>query len=195
MDTKSGRTVTEILRENHPDPFKPDPKHFHSYSSVPELETMTIDREVVEKVSHTLSGSTGLGGTDSTCLQQWLSCYKSSSRSLQESIGEFMEWIANTDVPWAAYRALWAGRLIAIDKLPGVRPIGIGETWRRMMAKNVMNMAGHEETKACKTTQLCAGLPSGIEGGIHSIMKLREEHAEEENWAFLMIDAKMHLIR
>jgi hypothetical protein len=31
--------------------------------------------------------------------------------------------------PLAAYRAMWAGRLLSLDNIPGIRPIGIGEMW------------------------------------------------------------------
>ncbi|KAL7519316.1 hypothetical protein ACHAWF_000226 [Thalassiosira exigua] len=52
----------------------------------------------------------------------------------------------------------------ALDKQPGVRPLGIGEIWRRAMAK-----------AACGSTQLCAGLEAGIEGAIHSVLETAAE--------------------
>ena len=41
--------------------------------------------------------------------------------------------MANDLVPWAAIRAFRAGRLIALDKFPGVRPIGIGDVFYRLL--------------------------------------------------------------
>eukprot|EP00957_Ditylum_brightwellii_P002946 225093-Ditylum_brightwellii.AAC.1 len=54
------------------------------------------------------------------------------------------DWLANTAPPWAAYRALMACRLVALDKCPGVRPVGIGKMVRRLIAKMVIRACGDE---------------------------------------------------
>jgi len=51
--------------------------------------------------------------------------------------------------PWAAYQALITGHLLALDKNPGARPIGIGDTWRRVLAKSILQVAGPVATEAC----------------------------------------------
>ena len=38
---------------------------------------------------------------------------------------------------------------------------------------------GQEATCACGTNQLCAGLEASIEGGIHFIRQLQDEHLED----------------
>ena len=67
----------------------------------------------------------------------------------------------------AAYRALISGQLIAPEKKPGIMPVGVEETWRRMMAKCLLRVAGPEAKAACSTTQLAGGLEAVIEGAIH----------------------------
>lgn len=62
-----------------------------------------------------------------------------------------------------------SGRLVALDKCPGIRPTGIGEVWRRLLAKYLLSVAASEATEACGTDQLCAGLKSGIERAIHAM--------------------------
>lgn len=53
-----------------------------------------------------------------------------------------------------------------------------------------MEVAGQEAKTACGTTQCCAGLEAGIEGGIQAIIhELWTEHHEEENWGFLLVNA------
>jgi hypothetical protein len=82
-----------------------------------------------------------------------------------------------------------AGRLLALDKCPGIRPIGIGETWRRAIAKCILKVAGKDAKETCGIDQLCAGLESGIEGAIHAMNHMWELHSMEEEWGFLLIDA------
>ena len=61
------------------------------------------------------------------------------------------DWMANSSPPWAAYRALMACHLVALDKRPGVRPVGIGETLRWALAKLVMRAAGDQAKTAYGT--------------------------------------------
>ena len=105
-------------------------------------------------------------------------------------VGEFVEWLRNGRPPWAAYWALMSGRMIALDKHPGIRPVGVSETWRRMMVKCLLRVAGPEAKVACGTTQLAGGVEAGIEGAIHAMRILWEEHQTEEDWGFLHIDAR-----
>ena len=85
------------------------------------------------------------------------------------------DWMANSSPPWAAYRALMACRLVALDKRPGVRPVGIGETLRQALAKLVMRAAGDQAKTVCGKLQLCAGLKAGIEGVTHDVGQRRVE--------------------
>ena len=62
-----------------------------------------------------------------------------------------------------------ACRLVALDKRPGVRPVGIGETLRRALAKLIMRSAGDQAKTARGNLQLCAGLEAGIEGATHAV--------------------------
>ena len=87
-------------------------------------------------------------------------------------IGDFIEWLGNGRPPWTAYRALISGRLIALDKQAGIRPVGVGETWRQMMAKCLLRVDGPEAKAACGTTQLAGGLEAGIEDPIHEMRVL-----------------------
>ncbi len=64
------------------------------------------------------------------------------------------------------------------------------ETWRRAFAKCLLKVAGPEAKEACGTDQLCAGLESGIEGGIHTVQLMWDTHHMEEDWGFLLIDAR-----
>ena len=59
--------------------------------------------------------------------------------------------------------------LVALDKMPGVHPVGIGERLRQALAKLVMRTAGDQANTVCGNLQLCAGLEAGIEGTTHAV--------------------------
>eukprot|EP00957_Ditylum_brightwellii_P170001 12939332-Ditylum_brightwellii.AAC.1 len=80
-------------------------------------------------------------------------------------MAEWACWLANNSPPWAAYRALMACRLVALDKCPGTRPVGIGEIFCRL--------AGDQAKAVCSNLQLCAGLEAGIEGAVHAVRDRR----------------------
>ena len=68
-----------------------------------------------------------------------------------------------------------ACRLVVLDKQPGVRPVVIGETLCRDLAKLVIREAGYQAKTACDNLQLCAGLEASIEGSTHAMGQRRME--------------------
>ena len=63
-----------------------------------------------------------------------------------------------------------ASRLIPLDKGEGaVRPIGVGEVLRRILAKCVMNVAKEDVAHASGSLQLCVGQNSGNEAAVHAM--------------------------
>ena len=97
--------------------------------------------------------------------------------------------------PWAAYRSLMLGRLIGLDKFPGVMPVCVGETLRRMLEKCMLLVTGAEAKEACRTEQLCGGPEAGTEGGIQAVRIMWQQHDKEEKWGFLLIDTEMHSMK
>ena len=51
-------------------------------------------------------------------------------------------------------------------------------------------MAGGQAKSACGTSQLCAGLEAGIEGAVHVVNALWEVHQHDDDWRFLLVDAR-----
>ena len=69
--------------------------------------------------------------------------------------------------------------LVALDKNPGVRPIGVCEVARRIISKeDIQDAAG--------ARQLCGGQIAGIEAAVHSVRKLFDDDKTE---AILLVDA------
>ena len=83
-----------------------------------------------------------------------------------------------------------SGRLIALDKQPGIIPVSVGETWRRLMKKCLLQVTGQEGKATWGTNQLVGGVEERIEGGIQDMRVLWEDHSQEDNWGFLLIDAR-----
>ena len=60
----------------------------------------------------------------------------------------------------------------------------------RFDSKCVLFFARGEARDECGVDQLCAGLEAGVEGGIHALRLIWELHVQEEEWGFLLMDAK-----
>ena len=133
----------------------------------PDLTPVDITKNTVTAVAGRLSGGDGPGGAESVSLQHWLLRFGAASAELRLIVGEFVEWLGNGRPPWAAYRDLMSGRLIALDKQPGISLVRVSETWRMTMAKCLLRVAGPEAKADCGTTQLAGGVEAGIEGAIH----------------------------
>ena len=75
-------------------------------------------------------------------LRNWILRFGCASEEFRVVVASLADWMTNSSPPWAAYCALMVCRLLALDKRPGVRPVGIGETLGRDLAKLVMRAAG-----------------------------------------------------
>ena len=79
-----------------------------------------------------------------------------------------------------------ASRLIPLNKMPGLRPIGVGEVLRRIIGKIVMSTLKSDVVKSCANSQMC-GHKSGSEAAIHT-MKMMYERDDSD--AVLLVDAE-----
>ena len=173
--------MLEMLHAKHPDARPPSASCLDAYPGPPpEMVPVDITDDVVTAVAGCLSGGAGPGGTDSISLQHWLLRFGAASGELRLIVAEVGEWISNRPPPWAAYRALMSGRLIALDKSPGIRPVGINETWQRLLAKCLLGVSGQEAKTACGTDQLAGRVEAGIEGEIHAARLQWAQHTDED---------------
>ena len=109
-------------------------------------------------VASKLSSAAGALGVEAVDMRNWLLCFGCASEELRFVVARLADWMDNSSPPWGAYHALMACRLVALDKWPGVHPVGIGETLRRSWAKLVMRAARYQAKIACVNLQLYAGL-------------------------------------
>eukprot|EP00957_Ditylum_brightwellii_P203185 15333566-Ditylum_brightwellii.AAC.2 len=121
-DTNTGLTVKEVLLSKHSNPTLPQESAFDKYEELPALIDLDITAGTVKHIASRIQGSAGLGGVEAVSWQDWLLRFRAASLKLREAVAKLMRWLANTQPAWAAYWALVAGRLIALDKCPDVRP-------------------------------------------------------------------------
>ena len=98
--------------------------------------------------------------------------FREDSKTLFTSIEIFVNWIANQRPPWASYRVFMSVCLIALDKLPAVHPVLVGETCRRVFKKCVLEVTGPEATNAFQDDQLCDRIKVVIDGAVHGIQAI-----------------------
>ena len=114
-------------------------------------------------VESKLSVAAGVLVSETIELRKCLLRFGCLTEDLIVVVARLADWMANSFPPWAAYRALLACHLVALDKRPGVRPMGIGEKLRWALAKIVMRAAGDQVKAACGNLHLCTGLKADIE--------------------------------
>src|SRR5436190_11021138 len=118
-------------------------------NELPYLQQITITNKVVERVARKLHGGGGPGGSNSEQWSDFLLRYGKKSYSLRDAVAALANELCNNEVEWKRIHALMSCRLIALDKCPGVRPIGIGESLRRILSKCVLEITRNEVTEAC----------------------------------------------
>ena len=114
------------------------------------------------------------------------SVFKQASNSLCQSLANVAKRLCSSYIDPKVLSPLLACRLIALDKCPGVRPIGIGDTARRIIAKAVLVITKGDILDAAGSIQLCGSQISGCEAAVHSV---RESFDDENTEAALLIDA------
>ena len=129
--TKIGRLVADVLREKHPDMHVPPVENptceaFEVYEGVPKTVPLDFTEYDVTWVASKISGAAGALGAGAMELRNWLLCFGCASEELRVVVASLADWMSNSSPPWTAHRALMACRLVALDKRPGVRPVGIG---------------------------------------------------------------------
>eukprot|EP00957_Ditylum_brightwellii_P045845 3478240-Ditylum_brightwellii.AAC.1 len=168
--TKSGQPVVEVLKGKHPDTrvldvLDPNCTAFEEYDRVPEVVPLDFTQGSVAHVASHMCGSGGPLGQDAVTLSNWLLRFGVASEELREEIALLADWLSNGSPPWAAYRALIAGCLVALDKCPGTRPVGIGEILRCLIAKMVIRATGDEAKVADQGSSTCSTHAEGTPAG------------------------------
>ena len=187
----SSPEVLQKLIEKHPkardaDPDTLLPGHF---LPVPSSLFDALNGDVIQNIAMNSKGAAGPYGMDASDMRTLL-CSKRLGRAatnLCEAIADLARRLCTEFVDPASLSAFLSCRLVPLEKGSNdIRPIGIGETLRRIVGKAVTRILKPEIQKSCGNLQVCAGIEGGCEAAIHS---MREMFEDDENEAALLIDA------
>ena len=112
--------------------------------------------------------------------------FKHEGKELREQIATLTCKLATTVIDTNTIDALVACNLIPLNKNPGVRPIGVGETLRRIMGKIIRLSLKNDIQIAAGPLQVATGVESGAEAAIYAMRTIFEDEQYE---AVILVDA------
>lgn len=181
-------TVRETLINKHPQGQQVNPNCIVS-SPPQEIHPVifdSIDANAIRAASLKITGAAGPSGLDAHEWRRLCTTFGRVSTNLCSALADVAKRLCTTYVDPKVLSPLLASRLIALNKNPGVRPIGIGDTARRIIAKAVLFTVRPDIQDATGCIQLCGGQISGIEAAVHAV---RSTFALDSNEAVLLVDA------
>ena len=145
-----------------------------------------IDGDMIQSTALKTDGAAGPSGLDAAAWRRMCSFFKTCSTELCDALAAVARRICSSYVDPSSLTAYVACRLIALDKCPGVRPIGIGEVSRRIIGKAIIKTIGREIREATDPLQTCAGHLSGCEAAVHAMHQVFED---QETEGVILVDA------
>ena len=109
------------------------------------------------------------------------------SRELCDGLARFGRRLFTEIVNPAPIASFLASRAVALDKNPRIRPVEIGDIFRRIISSVIMKLMRDEVIEVMGPLQTCAGHAGGIEATVHAMQQLYED---KETEGCLLIDAE-----
>ena len=132
--------VINSLKAKHPEPAPifNDILHNGPLEEVPNNYFDSIDELTIRKSAKMTRGAAGSSHFDSEQFRRILCSnnFKFEGKALREQIARFARKIASSLIDPNSLEAYMTSRLIPLNKNPGIRPIGIGETFAKDSRKN-----------------------------------------------------------
>eukprot|EP00794_Sanderia_malayensis_P006469 gene6469-7206_t len=146
----------------------------------PVVEPIIFDvtnEEMLLKAAQMTRGGSGPSGIDADDWCKILSSrdFGDAGNDLRSAIAAVTRSLCTRNVGDQSITALMASRLVPLDKIPGLRPIGVGEVLQRIMGELtdvwtevVMVVTKPDVVNACANSQMC-GQKSGSVAAIHTM--------------------------
>ena len=145
-----------------------------------------IDAKCIRSTALKTFGAGGPSRTDVYCWRRLCTSFGNSSEELCQALSLVAKCLCSSYVHPDGIRPLLACCLIALDKKPAVRPIGVSEILCRIIAKAILSVLRYDVMEAAGPLQLCAGQIAGIEAAIHAV---RSTFECEGTQGVLLVDA------
>ena len=184
--------VVSSLKDKHPPAQPVSRQHLVSLEPPPKFEHAiftSIDSTAIRRAASTTRGGAGPSGM-SDALWRRMICSKAfgkESDALAHSIALMTRRLCTSLVDPASVYPLLSCRLIALNKNPGVRPIGIGEMLRRIVGRSVVQHLKSEIIEAAGPLQLASGQQGGNEAAVHAMNNIFSDDGTE---GVLLADAQ-----
>ena len=145
-----------------------------------------LDGALIRNAALRTRGAAGPSGLDAFGWRRLCISFQRASDDLCCSLALVARKLCTSCVDPDGIIALVACRLIALNKCPGVRPIGVGEVVRRIIAKAILSIVKLDVLEAAGSLQLCAGQDAGNEAAVHA---MRAIFCDDSTEAVLLVDA------
>ena len=146
-----------------------------------QLDAICIRRAVLKT-----SDAAGPSGLDAAAWRRICTSFQRASSDLCDVLSAVARKLCTTFVDPAGLSAFVSCHLIVLDKCPGMRPIGVVETVRRIIAKAILSVLKEDIQEAAGSSQLCAGQLSGCKAAVHSVQTL---FGSPDTKAAMLVDA------
>ena len=184
----SPKTVKDVLLEKHPKAVTPPTRCLleEQPGTINPIIFDSLTAALVRDVGRRVQGSAGPSGLDADAWKRMLTCFKKSSERLCSALAAAARCLCMEDLTQDDLSAFTAARLIPLDKNPGVRPIAVGEVFRRIICKAIMGVIELDVLRSTAPYQICVGVPSACEAAVHSMDKLFRQESVQ---GILLVDA------
>ena len=145
-----------------------------------------IDGPLIHNIALRTNGTAGPSRMDAAGWWHLLSSIRKQSTNLCEAVAMVARRICQQFVDLTGLDSFTACRLVALDKCPGIRPVGIGEVVRRIIGKAVLAAVGPQVQEVTGALQVCAGQRGGSEAAVHAMRQIFQDANSEE---VLLVDA------
>ena len=178
------------LKKKHPPPADIIPESLLNgpIAEVADSYFSKIDEGMILRATKLTKGAAGPSHTDGLFFRYILTHknFKDAGKQLREEFAKFAKLIATRSYRSDILDSYVNCRLIPLDKCPGIRPIGIGETFRRIIGKTLSWVLKQDIQEAAGPLQVCTGIKSGSEAAVHF---MREQFQLESSEAVILVDA------